>query len=225
VALMAMEEALVRVAAALPQMDLLSAVDPAGLHRQRLGVPAWNVPSTDLSGLPTSLTHYSLPPAASFDPALLQSALWAALNLPGKDVPTAATSVRLPAEIHAVARHAVDAGWASSITELIVAGLRRHLGALAASALGDAALTEVRSTLEEHYAAHPDARPPLTMVVRSAAELEGHPAAEHPDLITQAVEDLGEDSYIEDVLAWVKGAIAHKSPGTAKPRRKAAKAS
>ena len=129
------------------------------------------------------------------------------LRLPDA-VPGVATSVRVPSALHEVARSAVEAGWASSLTELVVDGLRQRLIDLATEVLDDEAFVEVRSALDEHYAEHPDARPSLTMVAQAAAEIEGHPASERTDLIERAVADLGEDACVEDVLAWVRGALA-----------------
>lgn len=146
--------------------------------------------------------------------------------MPAEDGPAVATSVRLPAQVHEVARQAVDAGWASSLTELIVTGLRHHLGALGGRALDQEALAEVRSALTEHYARHPHAQPQLAMIAQSAAELEGHPAAERPELIARAVADLGEGTDVEDVLAWVKGAMVHEArPRSEAKRRRAPQAS
>jgi hypothetical protein len=110
--------------------------------------------------------------------------------------------------VHDAARAAVDARWAASFTELIVEGLRGRLAGLASTALDEESLREAREALEEHYGEHPEARPSLALVVESAAQLEDHPAAARPDLIEAAVLDLGEDAFVEDVLAWVRGALA-----------------
>lgn len=45
----------------------------------------------------------------------------------------------------------------------------------------------------------------------AGAELDGHPAVDHPELIERAVADLGEDAHFEDVLHWVRGALASTS--------------
>lgn len=124
--------------------------------------------------------------------------------------PSVATSVRLPGTIDEAAKLAVAAGWASSVTELVVEGLRARLVSQAASELDEQAAQEIREALDEHYAEHPDARPSLPEIVDSAAELEGHPAAAHPALVRRAVEDLGDDALVEDVLAWVRGALSRE---------------
>ena len=208
-AVAALEESLARLRAALPEglADTVLAAAVAGVGNQ-LAPPS--EPSFHPLGLPLA-ARSSLPPGAAHDSFLARDALQAALGTVQSDAPATATSVRLPADLHAVARDAVAAGWAGSLSELIVAGLRHELGALATNALDEDALAEARTALEQHYADHPEARPPLAMVAQSAAELERHPASQRPDLIELAITDLGPDSYVEDVLAWVKGAIAHES--------------
>jgi hypothetical protein len=119
-----------------------------------------------------------------------------------------ATSVRVPAGLHQAARAAVDARWVSSLTQLVVAGIRAELIGLAASALDQESVDDVREALDEHYASEPEARPSLAMVVERAAQMDGHPAGGRPDLIEAAVLDLGDGAFVEDVLAWVRGALA-----------------
>jgi hypothetical protein len=48
----------------------------------------------------------------------------------------------------------------------------------------------MRATLEEHYREHPVVRPTLADLVIAAAELDGHPLAEHPDVLRRAVEQV-----------------------------------
>jgi hypothetical protein len=105
-------------------------------------------------------------------------------------------------------RRAVDASWAGSATELILDGLRQRLAHLAAIELGREDDEAVREALDQHYLEHPGARPTLAMVAESAAKLDRHVAATHPDLIAAAVTDLGDDAFVEDVLAWVQGHLA-----------------
>lgn len=121
---------------------------------------------------------------------------------------TVATSVRLPEDLQRAAKAAVDGGLARSLTELVVDGLHDRLVALATEDQHDADGAAVRAALEAHFAEHPEARPTLAEVALAGAEIEGHPAADHPDLIDEAVADLGDDAHFEDVLAWVRGALA-----------------
>lgn len=124
------------------------------------------------------------------------------------DVELAATSVRIPATLRDLAHEVVGHGWVSSMSDLLVTGLRGQLAALTNHAINAGRVQEIREALDEHYAGRPDERADLVELAIAAAEIDGHPAAGHPDLVTQAVDDLGDDAYIEDVLAWVRGALA-----------------
>jgi hypothetical protein len=128
-----------------------------------------------------------------------------------------ATSVRLPEDVQLAAKAAVDHGLARSLTELIVDALRDRLVVLANEDRDLADRAEVRAALDEHYAEYPEARPSLAEVAFAGAQIYGHPAAEHPDLIDQAVADLGQDAHFEDVLHWVRGALAPGSAASAAP--------
>jgi hypothetical protein len=152
------------------------------------------------------------------DSELAQRAFVVAWFSDGDAGQSTSTSVRLPHELHAIAKELVAAGWASSLTDLLVAGVRREIGELAVVSLGEDGIADVRAALEEHYATHPDARPTLAMIVVAAAQQEGHPAAEHPEIVDDAIADLGEDAFIEDVLAWVRGALAHGDRAAAADR-------
>jgi hypothetical protein len=120
---------------------------------------------------------------------------------------TVATSVRLPEELQRAAKEAVANGLAGSLTELIVDGLRDRLVALAVENQQYVSKADARAALEEHYAEYPEARPTLAGVARAGAEMYGHPAADHLDLIDAAVADLGDHVHFEDVLVWVQGAL------------------
>jgi Arc/MetJ-type ribon-helix-helix transcriptional regulator len=122
--------------------------------------------------------------------------------------PTVATSVRLPEELQRAAKEAVAHGLAGSLTELIVDGLRDRLVALALADQQYVSKAEAQAALEEHYAEHPGCRPSLAEVVLVGARLFGEAAADRPDLIDLAVADLGEEADPEEVLSWVKGAMA-----------------
>jgi len=75
---------------------------------------------------------------------------------------TAGTSVRLPANLRAAATVAAEMGYATSIAELSVRGLRDVLEAIA-----------LRAALDAHYAEHPGVRPSLVEVALAAAEMDG----------------------------------------------------
>ena len=121
---------------------------------------------------------------------------------------TVLTSVRVPAGLQETARECVKLGLAESVSELIIRGLRLQLAVTTAGAAADRELDDVRSALDERYARAPEARPSLAEVVEAAAVVERHPAADHPDLVQAAIDDLGEDAFVEDVFAWVQGALA-----------------
>lgn len=121
---------------------------------------------------------------------------------------TIATSVRLPEDVQRAAKAAVENGLARSLTELIVDGLRDRLVQLAVEDQQDTDDVSARAALEEHYQLYPEVRPTLAEVARAGAEMDDHPAQHHPDLIDRAVADLGGDAHPEDVLAWVRGALA-----------------
>lgn len=157
------------------------------------------------------------PTTGSLDPQLARDVILRCVTDPEDHAPGVATSVRIPAAVHGIARSVVEARWASSLTDLVVDGLRVRLTDLASFVLDDEATVDVRAALEAHYAEHPEARPSLTMVTQSAAAMEGHAAQHRPDLIDAAVQDLGDDAFVEDVLAWVSGALATEARLTTTP--------
>lgn len=120
------------------------------------------------------------------------------LDATGED--TVNTSVRLPAPLRDAAALAAAMGLAGSTTELTVKGLRDTLEAFAQ-----------RAVLDAHYRAHPRARPDLFEVALAAAEIDGNPLAERPDLIRQAaeaVQALKADPEPDDVLLYAAGLAA-----------------
>ncbi len=147
-------------------------------------------------------------PAPSLDSVLVDRIFSACLL----DDPTPAqnTSVRLPGRLHGAALATVGSGAAGSLSEIIIEGVRLHLLSLAESAATEQQVGDTRLALEEHYAEFPDARPSLSEIVTAAAVMGGHQAAEHPALIADAIEDLGDDADVEDILASVRGALAQR---------------
>ena len=117
------------------------------------------------------------------------------LEVAGND--TVNTSIRLPAALRDAAVLAAAMGLAGSTTELTVKGLRDRLEAFAQ-----------RAVLDAHYRAYPAARPDLAEVALAAAEIDGNPLAERPELIRRAasaVRNLRADPDPDDVLLYAAG--------------------
>ena len=131
-----------------------------------------------------------------------------ALSSEPVDVELVATSVRIPANLRSLAQEVVEHRWVSSVSDLLVTGLREKLVALTTDAISAGQIEETREALDEYYASRRDDRADLAELAIAAAEIDGHPAVSHPDLVARAVDDLGDDAYIEDVLVWVRGALA-----------------
>lgn len=115
------------------------------------------------------------------------------------------TSMRLPAALHEAAVLAVaELGAAPTTTQLTTAALRGALEGILMNA-----------AIEEHYAAHPDARPVLGDLAVAAAELDGHPLAASPDLLRQAAEELAArrpGATPDDVLLWAEARSLTRRP-------------
>ena len=113
---------------------------------------------------------------------------------------TVNTSVRLPVRLRDAAAVAAEMGLASSTTELTVRGLRDTLEAFTQ-----------RAVLDAHYRAHPEARPDLAEVALAAAEIDGNPLADRPDLIRRAATEIRaikDDPAPDDVLLYAAGLAA-----------------
>jgi hypothetical protein len=113
---------------------------------------------------------------------------------------TIGTSVRLPVNLREAAVIASQLGLTGSTTELTVRALRDTLEAFAQQAVLDA-----------HYAAHPELRPDLAEVALAAAELDGNPLANRPDLVRRAAAEVGsikDDPDADDVLLYAAGLAA-----------------
>jgi hypothetical protein len=113
---------------------------------------------------------------------------------------TVGTSVRLPVALRDAAVLAAELGLAGSTTELTVRGLRDLLAAAAQ-----------RAVLDAHYLAHPDARPDLAEVALAAAQLDGHPLAEQPELVQRAADEIVsilDDPTPDEVLSYAAGLAA-----------------
>jgi hypothetical protein len=110
---------------------------------------------------------------------------------------TTNTSMRLPVALRDAAGIAVaELGAAPSTTALASAALRTTLEAIV-----------VQAALDAHYEEHPEARPSLADLALAAAELDGHPLAQTPELLHQAAEQVGRrhpDADADDVLLWAE---------------------
>lgn len=110
------------------------------------------------------------------------------------DETTAGTSIRLPENLREASSLATEMGYAVSLTELTVKGLRDVLEAIS-----------WRLVLDEHYKCHPQARPSLLEVAMAAAAIDGNRIVEQPELIERAaawIADQHLDADADDVL-WL----------------------
>jgi len=113
---------------------------------------------------------------------------------------TVGTSVRLPVALRDAAVLAAEMGLAGSTTELTVRGLRDLLEAAAQ-----------RVVLDAHYSAHPEVRPDLAEIALAAAQLDGHPLAEQPELVRRAADEIVsilDDPTPDEVLSYAAGLAA-----------------
>ncbi len=65
----------------------------------------------------------------------------------------------------------------------------------------------VDAVFERHYEEYPELRPTLGDLAIAAAEIDGHPLAQRPELIRKAaaeIEPRHPDAYPEDVLLWAE---------------------
>jgi hypothetical protein len=119
------------------------------------------------------------------------------------DSPSVGTSMRLPAALRdAAAIAANDLGLARSATELTADALRARLEAAV-----------MQAALDDHYRHHPGSRATLAELAVAAAELDGHPLAEHPDVLRAAAAAIVEhrpDADADDVILWAE-ATAHSA--------------
>jgi len=113
---------------------------------------------------------------------------------------TVGTSIRMPVALRDAAVLASRMGLAESTTELTVRGLRDHLEAVAQ-----------RAVLDTHYRDHPQVRPDLAEIALVAAEMEGNPLAQRPELIRRAASEvmlLSEHPTPDDVLLYAAALAA-----------------
>jgi hypothetical protein len=68
-----------------------------------------------------------------------------------------------------------------------------------------------RAVLDAYYEAHPDARPDLAEIALAAAQLDGHPLAERPELVRRAAAEIVsvmDDPTPDEVLSYAAGLAA-----------------
>lgn len=111
---------------------------------------------------------------------------------------TVGTSMRLPTSLRDAAAIAVrDLGVASSVTALTADALRSRLEEVA-----------MQAALDDHYAAHPEARPSLAELALAAAQIDGSALAKRPKLIRRAAAAVAEahpdDADADMVLLWAE---------------------
>ena len=104
------------------------------------------------------------------------------------------TSVRQPTSLRRALHIAVELGMAPTANDATNQALRASLDVFA-----------LNLALEEHFAAHPQARPSLHEIAQALAVVDRSPLAERPDLLRRAEKDVLKhrpDADAEDVLLW-----------------------
>lgn len=118
------------------------------------------------------------------------------------DTSSTTTSVRQPVALRQALRVAVELGLASSGNDATNQSLRASLEVFA-----------LRLALEEHFTAHPDARPAPHEVAQALAVMDRSPLAERPDLLRQAEREIlrhRPDADGDDVLLWALSLLEHE---------------
>lgn len=113
------------------------------------------------------------------------------------DPETVNTSMRFPKALREAAALAVrELGVAPSATAMTADALRTLLEGTVALA-----------ALELHYEQYPEFRPSLGALAIAAAELDGNPLAQQPDLLRRSAAEIVKrhpDAEPEDVLLWAE---------------------
>ena len=116
------------------------------------------------------------------------------------------TSVRIPDNLRRAGAIATEMGFATSMTDLAVSGLRGVLEGIAMTLV-----------LEQHFQEHPHLRPSLAQEAVGLAELDGNPLVTHIDLIEEASASLIETNpaaTADDVLVYA-AALLSRAPVSA----------
>jgi hypothetical protein len=110
---------------------------------------------------------------------------------------TTNTSMRIPNALREAAALAVkELGVAPSTTVLAANALRTMLEGVV-----------VMAVLERHFEEYPELRPTLADLAIAAAEIDGNPLAQQPELIRRSAAEVQKrhpDAYPEDVLLWAE---------------------
>jgi hypothetical protein len=121
------------------------------------------------------------------------------LDIP--DLETANTSMRIPTNLREAAALAVsELDAAPSTTVLTMNALRETLEAVV-----------MQAVLDRHYERYPQARPSLAELAIAAAEMDGHPLAAQPELISRSAAEILQrhpDADADDVLLWAEARSA-----------------
>lgn len=126
------------------------------------------------------------------------------------DPETANTSMRIPKALREAAALAVkELGLAPSTTVLTAKALR--------SVLEGAVMLAV---LDRHYEEYPELRPTLAELAIAAAEMDGNPLAEQPELIQRSAAEVQRrhpEASPDDVLLWAEAlqSVAAEQRGAA----------
>jgi len=117
--------------------------------------------------------------------------------LDSTDPETINTSMRIPKALREAAALAVsELGVAPSATVMAANALRTMLEAVVNQAV-----------LDRHYEEYPEFRPTLADLAIAAAELDGNPLAQRPELLRQFAAEIQQrhpDAEPEDVLLWAE---------------------
>jgi hypothetical protein len=117
--------------------------------------------------------------------------------LDSTDPETVNTSMRIPSALREAAALAVsELDMAPSTTVLTANALRAALEAAV-----------MQAVLDRHFEEYPESRPTLAELAVAAAELDGHPLADQPELIRRSADEVQQrhpDASPEDVLLWAE---------------------
>jgi len=117
--------------------------------------------------------------------------------LDSTDPETVNTSMRIPKALREAAALAVsELGVAPSTTALTASALRSMLQG-----------TVMLAVLERHFEKYPELRPSLGDLAIAAAEMDGHPLAQQPELLRRSAAEVQRrhpDASPDDVLLWAE---------------------
>lgn len=123
--------------------------------------------------------------------------------LDSEDPSSTTTSLRQPVALREALRIAVELGMAPTANEATNRSMRASLEVFA-----------LHRALDEHFQAHPEARPALHDVAAALAVMDGSPLASRDDLLRQAEREVLEhrpDADGDDVLLWATSLLQHEA--------------